>query len=87
MTVVNVPLDATARLELAAMVYARWSTAFNKVKEVKALTWELAGKFCPKAEWPKYKDSMLEAALLELGTAEQLKEQVCKYSPLLEQFK
>jgi hypothetical protein len=76
-------LDAFTRNELASMVYARWSSAFENLKKTKSLTWESTGKFCPRAEWPSYHETMLAGAQKELEYASRLKETVCKYSPLI----
>ena len=79
----QVDLDAEARNELAAMAYARWSTAFETLKAAKALSWESAGKFCPKAEWPQYHASMLDTADKEFALATRLKAAICPFSPLV----
>lgn len=75
--------DAETRLEIASMVYNRWCIAFDKLKEVKALTWESAGKFCPKADWPSFHSDMIKTADKEMQLATRLKDSVCKYSPLI----
>jgi hypothetical protein len=82
---VNCELDAKTRLEIASMVYNRWCKAYDEIKKVKALTWESTGKFCPKEEWPLYQKDMLENAEKELALALKLKDDVCKYSPLVTQ--
>jgi hypothetical protein len=82
----SVPLSARARLELASMAYARWSVAYDKLKEVKFLTWEASGRFCPKGEWPLYHAEMLKNAEHELTLATQIKGEICPHSPLLEAF-
>lgn len=81
----QVPLSAKARLELASMAYARWSTAYDAFKAAKSLTWESSGRFCPKGEWPLYHASMLGTAQAELDLAAALKAEICPHSPLVEQ--
>lgn len=76
-------LDAKTRLEIASMVYSRWSEAWDNVKTVKALTWETSGKFSPKDEWPLYYADMLKHAKEELSLAEKLKADICPFSPLV----
>jgi hypothetical protein len=79
----QIDLDAETRLELASMVYGRWGTAYDNQKRVQGLTWESAGKFCPKADWPEFHGSMLEAAKAEFELATRLKNAVCKHSPIV----
>jgi hypothetical protein len=83
MTIIDVPLDAKARLEIASMVYSRWSLAFDSLKNTKALTWESQNRFCPKADWPFFHKSLIESAQKEFDLACKLKEDMCKYSPLV----
>jgi len=78
-----VDLNARTRLELASMVYSRWCQAYDKLKEVKALTWESAGKFCPKEDWNAYHLDMQFTAQKELDLATNLKDVICKLSPLV----
>lgn len=81
-----VPLTAKARLELASMAYVRWAKAYDAMKEVKALTWDSAGRFCPKGEWPLYHAAMVKTAQTELDLATALKDEICPHSPLMEQL-
>lgn len=76
-------LSAEARNELAAMAYARWSDAFDILRKVKAMTWESEKKFCPKADWPNFHESMLASAQKEYDLTTRLKAEICKYSPLI----
>jgi hypothetical protein len=76
-------LDPKTRLEIASMVYSRWAAAFDAHKAVKAATWESAGKFCPKAEWPNYHAAQLQNAAQELELAAKLKADICPFSPLV----
>lgn len=76
-------LSAEARNELAAMAYARWSDAFENLKEIKAATWESMDRFCPKADWPSFKEAMRQTAEKEFDLASRLKAEICKYSPLV----
>lgn len=82
----QVPLSAKARLELASMAYGRWAKAYDALKEAKALTWESAGKFCPKEEWPLYHADMVKTAQAELDLTTALKAEICPHSPLMEQL-
>jgi hypothetical protein len=66
------------------MAYARWSKAYDDLKAAKALTWESAGRFCPRAEWPLYSAAQIEDAEKELAKAERLKAAICPFSPLME---
>lgn len=76
-------LSPTVRNELGAMAYARWSTAVDNLKKIKAATWESMDKFCPKSEWPNYHKTMIDSAETELLLAEDIKFAICKYSPLI----
>jgi hypothetical protein len=76
-------LDAKTRLEIASMVYHRWTIAYDAMKEAKAATWESMGKFCPKNEWHLYHADMIENAEKELELAEKLKSDICPFSPLI----
>lgn len=76
-------LSPKARLEIASMVYSRWSRAFDSLNNTKALTWESQHKFCPKADWPLFHKSMIEKAQKEFDLATELKNEICKYSPLV----
>lgn len=78
-----IELDPTERLELASMAYNRWCIAFDALKTSKALTWESAGKFCPKNEWHLYHADMIKTAEKELTLAVKLKDAICRYSPLV----
>jgi hypothetical protein len=82
----QVPLSARARLELSAMAYERWSKAYDATKATKALTWESSGRLCPKGEWPAYYAEMIKNVAHELNLAAQIREEICPYSPLLEQL-
>ena len=81
--IINVPLDATARLELALMAYNRWADAFEGLKIAKLASWESSGKFCPKTDWPLFKADNIKTAEIELNKAVSVKDQICKYSPLI----
>jgi hypothetical protein len=81
--IVNVPLDAEARLELAAMAYSRWCKAYDYLKTIKAATWESQNKFCPKDEWPSYHAVQIQGAEAELKKAAAIKDAICPYSPLI----
>lgn len=83
MTIKQVPLSALARNKLASMAYEQWSVSYESLKAVKALTWESAGKFCPKAEWPQYHTSMVINAEKELAEAAAVKDEICKWSPIV----
>lgn len=76
-------LSAEARNELAAMAYARWSEAANKLRRVKAASWESMSCFCLKADWPSFRAAMIETAQNEFDLASRLKAEICKYSPLV----
>lgn len=65
------------------MIYSRWSEAFDALKKTKSLTWESAGKFCPKTEWSLYHAEMIKQAEMEFELATKLKNDICKYSPLV----
>lgn len=78
-----VDFDAVVRNEIASMCYARWSAAFDTLKQVKALTWESNKQTCPKADWPLFHTSMLDSAQKEFDLASKLKDTVCKVSPLI----
>lgn len=82
----QVPLSAETRLELASMAYARWSAAFDAHKAAKAETWESAGRFCPRDEWPLFHARRLNAARTELDKAARIKDEICPHSPLGEQM-
>ncbi len=79
----EVPLSAKARLEIASMVYSRWCNAFDALKAAEKETWESAGKFCPKDEWPQYHADRKQSALTDFSIASQLKNEMCKWSPLV----
>lgn len=79
----QVDLDAEARLELASMAYERWSKAWETAKLVRAETWESAGKFCPKADWPQFHEARRKSASDELDKAERVKKAICPFSPLI----
>lgn len=80
---VNLSLDEITRTEIASMIYSRWSEAFDALKKTKSLTWESAGKFCPKTEWSLYHAEMIKQAEMEFELATKLKNDICKYSPLV----
>ena len=82
-TVVNVPLDAVARNLVSSLVYQHWTECFDTLKAAKNATWESAGKFCPKAEWPLHQAVMLKNAQAAFDTATAVKEQACKFSPMI----
>lgn len=79
----QVELDAEARLELAAMVYARWSRAWDSVKAVRAETWESTGRFCGKEDWPGFHAARTKQADEEMALAKRLREAICPYSPIV----
>ncbi len=79
----QIELSPEARLEIASLVYDKWCKAYDAFKLAKTQTWESAGKFCPKSEWPLFQAKMLESAQKELDKWARLKDEVCKYSPLV----
>lgn len=79
----NVDLDPQARLDIAALVYKNWSESFDRLKVARALTWESAGKFCPKVEWPLYHASMVKSAEQDFMKASHMKDSFCPFSPLV----
>ena len=79
----NIDLDAEARMDIASLVYGHWSSAFDELKAAKALTWESAGKFCPKADWPEFHKGMVMTAEKKLAKAAHMKDSICKFSPLV----
>lgn len=76
-------LDAIARNELASMAYARWSMAYDNYKKTKQLTWEQNKQVCPKSDWSSFHSQMIQSAEKELELASKVKDQICKYSPLI----
>jgi hypothetical protein len=79
----QIELSATARLECANLIYGKWSEAFDTLKVAKNATWETSGKTCPKSDWPLFRAHNLEHAQKEFDKWSALKEEVCKYSPLV----
>jgi hypothetical protein len=79
-----VELSDRARLECASLVYREWCKAFDGWKDAKEATWESRGRFCPKGDWPEFYKSALGDAKANLDKWVALKEEVCKYSPLLD---
>lgn len=77
--IVQIPLDATTRLELASMVYARWAKAYDAHKLAKAQVWETQKHVCPKADWPLFYEKSVEHAEKELKLATKLKQDICEH--------
>lgn len=72
----QIELSDTAILALAALAHDMWTKAYDSLKEVKALTWETSGKYCPKNEWPLYHATMLENGQKELDKWANIKQEL-----------
>jgi len=84
MSTLSIPLDAEARLELASMAYSRWCKAWDNAKIIKSATWESQGKFCPKEDWALYHADQMKSIEEELNKSFRIREQICKFSPLMD---
>lgn len=79
----QIELSPETRLEIASLVYDKWCKAHEAMKLAKTQTWESAGKFCPKADWPLFQARILKDSQKEFDKWTRLKDEVCKYSPLV----
>lgn len=79
----QIELSAEARLECASLVYAKWGESFYQLKIAKSAKWEDNKQCCPKGDWPLFYQSNLEYAQKEFDKWSALKEEICKYSPLI----
>lgn len=79
----QIELSAEARLEIAALVYSKWAQSFDAFKAAKTATWENNKQVCPKGDWPLFQADQMEYAQKTLDKWTRLKEEVCKYSPLV----
>lgn len=79
----QIELSPEARLEIASLVYNKWAESYDAFKAAQTATWEANKWLCPKEDWPLFRAHQMEYAEKALDKWTKLKEEVCKYSPLV----
>jgi len=82
----NIILSLEARLEMNNLFRLKWSESCAELRLAKSQTWENSGKFCPKAEWPKFQVRMVIEAENKVSYWDKLSKEVFKYYPHAAEF-